>query len=206
MTGGSIAGVCSGNNTSTSERPRLGVASGRSKFQKARQSVSRRRRSALADNFSAVQSPGKAKVRPILSRTALIFLKFPLDRFLRFFPVVSDISRYLCSLTGVLPFQNSASTGQKYPATARSTAKSDQFEPGSSKDQAPLAVDAIVVLPGLKINAFVLIDDEELARLIEEKYGISMGLGAIVDAEDFKALAFMTRGSMARSGTSTGGR
>jgi len=38
----------------------------------------------------------------------------------------------------------------------------------------------------LKINAFVLIDDEELARLIEEKYGISMGLGAIVDAEDFK--------------------
>lgn len=26
---------------------------------------------------------------------------------------------------------------------------------------------------------------EELARLIEEKYGISMGLGAIVDAEDF---------------------
>jgi len=33
------------------------------------------------------------------------------------------------------------------------------------------------------------IDDceaEELARLIEEKYGISMGLGAIVDAEDFQ--------------------
>lgn len=33
------------------------------------------------------------------------------------------------------------------------------------------------------------IDDneaEELARLIEEKYGISMGLGAIVDAEDFR--------------------
>ncbi|MET4130153.1 Z1 domain-containing protein [Roseovarius sp. MBR-6] len=29
-------------------------------------------------------------------------------------------------------------------------------------------------------------DAEELARLIEEKYGISMGLGAIVDAEDFK--------------------
>jgi hypothetical protein len=27
---------------------------------------------------------------------------------------------------------------------------------------------------------------EELARLIEEKYGISMGLGAIVDAEDFR--------------------
>ena len=27
---------------------------------------------------------------------------------------------------------------------------------------------------------------EDLARLIEEKYGISMGLGAIVDAEDFK--------------------
>lgn len=33
------------------------------------------------------------------------------------------------------------------------------------------------------------VDDEEaeeLARLIEEKYGISMGLGAIVDAEDFR--------------------
>ncbi|WP_417210092.1 Z1 domain-containing protein [Antarctobacter sp.] len=29
-------------------------------------------------------------------------------------------------------------------------------------------------------------DAEELARLIEEKYGISMGLGAIVDSEDFK--------------------
>ncbi|MBU3029672.1 Z1 domain-containing protein [Paracoccus marinaquae] len=29
-------------------------------------------------------------------------------------------------------------------------------------------------------------DAEELARLIEEKYGISMGLGAIVDAEDFR--------------------
>ena len=29
-------------------------------------------------------------------------------------------------------------------------------------------------------------DAEELARLIEEKYGISMGLGAIVDATDFK--------------------
>lgn len=29
-------------------------------------------------------------------------------------------------------------------------------------------------------------DAEELARLIEEKYGISMGLGAVVDAEDFK--------------------
>lgn len=27
---------------------------------------------------------------------------------------------------------------------------------------------------------------EELARLIEEKYGISMGFGAIVDAEDFR--------------------
>ena len=27
---------------------------------------------------------------------------------------------------------------------------------------------------------------EELARLIEEKYGISMGLGAVVDAEDFR--------------------
>ena len=27
---------------------------------------------------------------------------------------------------------------------------------------------------------------EELARMIEEKYGISMGLGAIVDAEDFR--------------------
>jgi len=27
---------------------------------------------------------------------------------------------------------------------------------------------------------------EELARLIEEKYGISMGLGAIVDAKDFR--------------------
>ncbi|MBR0661661.1 Z1 domain-containing protein [Roseomonas oryzicola] len=29
-------------------------------------------------------------------------------------------------------------------------------------------------------------DAEELARLIEEKYGINMGLGAIVDAEDFR--------------------
>lgn len=29
-------------------------------------------------------------------------------------------------------------------------------------------------------------DTEELARLIEEKYGISMGFGAIVDAEDFR--------------------
>ncbi len=29
-------------------------------------------------------------------------------------------------------------------------------------------------------------DAEEMARLIEEKYGISMGLGAIVDAEDFR--------------------
>ena len=29
-------------------------------------------------------------------------------------------------------------------------------------------------------------DAEELARLIEEKYGISMGVGAIVDAEDFR--------------------
>lgn len=29
-------------------------------------------------------------------------------------------------------------------------------------------------------------DAEELARLIEEKYGISMGLGAIVDAQDFR--------------------
>jgi len=29
-------------------------------------------------------------------------------------------------------------------------------------------------------------DAEELARLIEEKYGISMGFGAIVDAEDFR--------------------
>jgi hypothetical protein len=29
-------------------------------------------------------------------------------------------------------------------------------------------------------------DAEELARLIEEKYGISMGLGAIVDAKDFR--------------------
>jgi hypothetical protein len=29
-------------------------------------------------------------------------------------------------------------------------------------------------------------DAEDLARLIEEKYGISMGLGAIVDAEDFR--------------------
>lgn len=27
---------------------------------------------------------------------------------------------------------------------------------------------------------------EELARLIEEKYGISMGFGAVVDAEDFR--------------------
>jgi len=30
------------------------------------------------------------------------------------------------------------------------------------------------------------VEAEELARLIEEKYGISMGLGAIVDAEDFR--------------------
>lgn len=29
-------------------------------------------------------------------------------------------------------------------------------------------------------------DAEEVARLIEEKYGISMGLGAVVDAEDFR--------------------
>lgn len=29
-------------------------------------------------------------------------------------------------------------------------------------------------------------DAEELARIIEEKYGISMGLGAVVDAEDFR--------------------
>lgn len=29
-------------------------------------------------------------------------------------------------------------------------------------------------------------DAEQLARLIEEKYGISMGLGAVVDAEDFR--------------------
>ena len=29
-------------------------------------------------------------------------------------------------------------------------------------------------------------DAEELARLIEEKYGISMGLGAVVDAKDFR--------------------
>ncbi len=29
-------------------------------------------------------------------------------------------------------------------------------------------------------------DAEELARLIEEKYGISMGVGAIIDAEDFR--------------------
>lgn len=30
------------------------------------------------------------------------------------------------------------------------------------------------------------VEAEELARLIEEKYGVSMGLGAIVDAEDFR--------------------
>jgi hypothetical protein len=31
-----------------------------------------------------------------------------------------------------------------------------------------------------------LVDAEELARLIEEKFCFSMGLGAILDAEDFK--------------------
>ena len=44
---------------------------------------------------------------------------------------------------------------------------------------------------------------EELARLIEEKFGISMGLGAIVDAM-ISAPGCMTRGSTARLAISTG--
>lgn len=47
--------------------------------------------------------------------------------------------------------------------------------------------DIIAQLRGTPMFAGKVEDDEaeELARLIEEKYGISMGLGAIVDAEDF---------------------
>lgn len=48
--------------------------------------------------------------------------------------------------------------------------------------------DIIAQLRGTPMFAGKVEDDEaeELARLIEEKYGISMGLGAIVDAEDFR--------------------
>lgn len=48
--------------------------------------------------------------------------------------------------------------------------------------------DIIEQLRGTPMFAGKVEDDEaeELARLIEEKYGISMGLGAIVDAEDFR--------------------
>lgn len=48
--------------------------------------------------------------------------------------------------------------------------------------------DIIAQLRGTPMFAGQVGDDEaeELARLIEEKYGISMGLGAIVDAEDFQ--------------------
>lgn len=48
--------------------------------------------------------------------------------------------------------------------------------------------DIIAQLRGTPMFAGQVEDDEaeELARLIEEKYGISMGLGAIVDAEDFR--------------------
>jgi hypothetical protein len=48
--------------------------------------------------------------------------------------------------------------------------------------------DIIAQLRDTAMFASKIDDDEaeELARLIEEKYGISMGLGAIVDAEDFR--------------------
>lgn len=48
--------------------------------------------------------------------------------------------------------------------------------------------DIITQLRGTPMFAMKVEDDEaeELARLIEEKYGISMGFGAIVDAEDFR--------------------
>ena len=48
--------------------------------------------------------------------------------------------------------------------------------------------DIIAQLRGTPMFAGKVEDDdaEELARLIEEKYGISMGLGAVVDAEDFR--------------------
>jgi len=48
--------------------------------------------------------------------------------------------------------------------------------------------DIIAQLRSTPMFAGKVEDDEveELARLIEEKYGISMGLGAIVDAEDFR--------------------
>lgn len=48
--------------------------------------------------------------------------------------------------------------------------------------------DIIAQLRGTPMFAGKIEDGEaeELARLIEEKYGISMGLGAIVDAEDFR--------------------
>lgn len=48
--------------------------------------------------------------------------------------------------------------------------------------------DIISQLRGTPMFAEKIEDDEaeELARLIEEKYGISMGFGAIVDAEDFR--------------------
>lgn len=48
--------------------------------------------------------------------------------------------------------------------------------------------DIIAQLRNTPMFAEKVEDDEaeELARLIEEKYGISMGLGAIVDAEDFR--------------------
>src|SRR5688572_24394686 len=46
----------------------------------------------------------------------------------------------------------------------------------------------IVQLRGTPMFAGKIDEDEaeELARLLEEKYGISMGLGAVVDAEDFR--------------------
>lgn len=48
--------------------------------------------------------------------------------------------------------------------------------------------ETIAQLRGTPIFSGKVTDEEveELARLIEEKYGISMGLGAIVDAEDFR--------------------
>ena len=48
--------------------------------------------------------------------------------------------------------------------------------------------ETIAQLRGTPMFSGKVTDDEaeELARLIEEKYGISMGLGAIVDAEDFR--------------------